>query len=161
LDNLPSKFRARHDGGRGHDGILFGLGPHAQVEVLHAFLRQLALRQGLLSKLVEESPRHALRRQRLIQRSGVLPSQQAVEIRMGPAHQLVVFGHAAKTRAHHHALSLADQLVELEDLQLGDPLGILNPRLDPRLDGRFVRNDRSRYHRTEKIAFAAFVEARM
>ncbi len=63
--HLAHVLRAGHDGCRGDDRVFFRVSAHPQLEICHALLRELPLCERLLGELVEQAPRHPVRRQRL------------------------------------------------------------------------------------------------
>ena len=135
--HLADVLGAGHDRSRRDDGVLLRLRPHPQLEVRDALLRQFALGERLLAELVEQAPGDGLLRERLGEGGRVLPGQQPVQVGAGPGHELVVLRHAAKAGLHGRSRRLPRiSLVELHDLRVRDPLGVLDPRLDPAVDHR-------------------------
>ena len=159
--HLPHKFRPRHHRRSRHHRIGLRFRPHFQIEIFHALFREFALHEGLLGKLVQQTPRHGFCHECLLQRRGVLPREEAIEVGTGPRHQVVVFRHPTKTCPHHRAFGFADELVEQQNFPLGNFLRVLDARLAPHLDGRLVGDHRRRDHRPKKVSLAALVEPRV
>nr|ABZ08471.1 hypothetical protein ALOHA_HF4000APKG3D20ctg1g19 [uncultured marine microorganism HF4000_APKG3D20] len=147
-----------HHGGSGHHGVFLCFRTHPQFEVI---VLQVTLDEGLLGKLVEQSPSRLAHLEGIVEGPSVQPSKELVQVLAELIVQFIVFRHARVGRLDDHALGTDNELVHLHDHAVRDGLAVADAAIHPFADHVAVGNDTGRHHGPEEVALAAFVEAGM